>query len=312
MQRHIPFGYQIIDGKAEIMPETAKVVRTVFQEYLTGISTCKIAKNLTEQGVLNASHKLSWNHGSVGKLLENRKYTGDEFYPPLIDTEIFEQVQCRREEQVKKLGRGVQPNSFRNKTLLGGKLYCGVCGQSYRRYVEQCDKPGENIKWKCKHYIKEKRICCRNIFLTDAVIENAFVSIINRIIAEPDMLEPKHRIKLPLPCDGYEKLTLQIQTAFENGQYTAEEIKRLAFDRAREQYRSAIINDTGYQTDKLRIAVSGREVLVKFEEKLFKQTVRKIIVHPEGMLQFELRNGLILDISISEIQQKGENTPCKQ
>lgn len=312
MQRHTPFGYRIIDGKAEIMPETAKVVRAVFQEYLTGIATRQIAKNLTEQGVLNASHKLSWNHGSVGKILENRKYTGDEFYPPLIDTEIFEQVQRRREEQVKKLGRYVQPNSFRNQTLLNGKLYCGVCGQPYRRYVEQCDKPGENIKWKCKHYIKEKRVCCRNIFLTDAVIENAFVSIINRIIAEPDMLEPKPRIKMSLPCPACEKLTLQIQTAFETGQYTAEEIKRLAFDRAREQYRSAIINDTDYQTDKLRIAVSGREVQVKFEEKLFQQTVRMIMVHPEGKLQFELRNGLILDISISEIQQKGENTPCKQ
>lgn len=312
MQRHTPFGYRIIDGKAEIMPETAKVVRAVFQEYLTGIATRQIAKNLTEQGVLNASHKLSWNHGSVGKILENRKYTGDEFYPPLIDTEIFEQVQCRREEQVKKLGRYVQPNSFRNQTLLGGKLYCGVCGQPYRRYVEQCDKPGENIKWKCKHYIKEKRVCCRNIFLTDAVIENAFVSIINRIIAEPDMLEPKPRIKMSLPCPACEKLTLQIQTAFETGQYTAEEIKRLAFDRAREQYRSAIINDTGYQTDKLRIAVSGREVQAKFEEKLFQQTVRKIMAQPEGKLQFELRNGLILDISISEIQQKGENTTCKQ
>lgn len=310
MQRHTPFGYRIIDGKAEIMPETAKVVRAVFQEYLTGIATRQIAKNLTEQGVLNASHKLSWNHGSVGKILKNRKYTGDEFYPPLIDTEIFEQVQCRREEQVKKLGRYVQPNSFRNQTLLGGKLYCGVCGQPYRRYVEQCDKPGENIKWKCKHYIKEKRVCCRNIFLTDAVIKNAFVSIINRIIAEPDMLEPKPRIKMSLPCPACEKLTLQIQTAFETGQYTAEEIKRLAFDRAREQYRSAIINDTDYQTDKLRIAVSGREVQAKLEEKLFQQTVRKIMVHPEGKLQFELRNGLILDISISEIQQKGENNPC--
>lgn len=82
MQRHMPLGYRIIDGKADIVPETAQIVKAVFQAYLGGTSTYRIAKDLTEQGVLNASHKPSWNHGSVGKILENRKYTGDEFYPP--------------------------------------------------------------------------------------------------------------------------------------------------------------------------------------------------------------------------------------
>lgn len=65
--------------------ETALIVKTIFQEYLKGTSTCRIAKSLTEQGVLNASHMPSWNHGSVGKILENTKYMGDGFYPPLID-----------------------------------------------------------------------------------------------------------------------------------------------------------------------------------------------------------------------------------
>lgn len=185
MKRHTPLGYRIVNGKADIVPEAAQIVKAVFQAYLGGTSTYQIAKDLTKQGVLNASHKPSWNHGSVGKILENRKYTGDEFYPSLIESGIFEQVQKRRQETVKSLGRHVQPNSFRNQTKFSGTLYCGICGQSYRRYVEHCNQPSENVKWKCKHYIKSNRVSCLNIFLTDEQIESAFMNVINQIIATP-------------------------------------------------------------------------------------------------------------------------------
>lgn len=93
MQRHVPLGYHIQNGKAEIEPETANLVRKIFDTYLAGTSTYRIAKDFTRRGILNASHKPTWNHGSIGKILENRKYIGDEFYPPLIEQSIFEQVQ---------------------------------------------------------------------------------------------------------------------------------------------------------------------------------------------------------------------------
>lgn len=86
----MPMGYRIVDGKAEIIPEAAQLVKMIFADYLNGISTYRIARNLTAQGILNASHKPSWNHCSVGKILENQKYKGDGFYPPLIETELFE------------------------------------------------------------------------------------------------------------------------------------------------------------------------------------------------------------------------------
>ncbi|HCS75095.1 MAG TPA: recombinase, partial [Clostridiales bacterium] len=37
-------------------------------------------------------------------------------YPQMIETEIFEQVQNRRKEQRKKLGRLMQPNSMNNQS----------------------------------------------------------------------------------------------------------------------------------------------------------------------------------------------------
>lgn len=66
-QRHLPIGYRIQNGKADIVPEEAKLVKDIFQNYLNGITTARIASILIKQGVPNANGKLSWNHGSIGK-----------------------------------------------------------------------------------------------------------------------------------------------------------------------------------------------------------------------------------------------------
>ncbi len=75
----------------------------------------------------------------------------------MIELELFTQVQERRKEKSRELGRVMQPNSFGNRSMFAGSLICGVCGQPYRRYVEHCGQPGEKIVWKCKHYINENK-----------------------------------------------------------------------------------------------------------------------------------------------------------
>ncbi|WP_321021863.1 recombinase family protein, partial [Enterocloster bolteae] len=80
-QRHMPLGYRMAGGKILIVPEQAELVKEVFQAYSEGNSLYQLARRLTDHGALNANHKPVWNHGTVGKILENRKYLGDEFYP---------------------------------------------------------------------------------------------------------------------------------------------------------------------------------------------------------------------------------------
>lgn len=300
MQRHTPLGYRITGGKAVIVPEAAQIVMAVFKEYLAGTSTYQIAKNLTKQGVLNASHKPSWNHGSIGKILKNTKYMGDDFYPPLIDQAMFAQVQRRRQEKVEQLGRTAQLNSFENAALFSGKLYCGACGESYRRYVEHCGQSGETVKWKCKHYIWRNRVTCRNIFLNDEQIKNAFIQCINQIITAPAMLERRSQVKSPVYCPASERLTEQIQQALETGQYTAQQIKEMAFERATERYRMSAIDDWHYQTDKLKEALCGIEVQATFDENLFTKTIKKAVIYEDGRLQFFLHNDQILETTITE------------
>ena len=105
----MPLGYRMTGGKIVIDSEQAEIIKGIFQEYSEGASLYQLARKLTDQGALNANHKPVWNHGTVGKILENRKYLGDEFYPTIIESELFTQVQDRRKEKSRELGRVMRP-----------------------------------------------------------------------------------------------------------------------------------------------------------------------------------------------------------
>lgn len=308
MQRHMPLGYQMLGGKVEIVPETGKIVKGIFNAYLEGTSICQIAKGLTKLGVLNASQKPLWNHCSVGKILENRKYIGDSFYPQLITEDVFRRVQERREEKAVSLGRGLQLNSFGNQTIYQNKIVCGICGQPYRRYVEHSKQPSQSIKWKCKHYIKNNRVSCRNVFLTDEEIEQAFLKIINYVINHPECLINKRVPKCIMANSKVEVIKQQIQKTLLTGEYNAETIKQMIYKKASIQYENSSIDDSAYREEKLKKVLAGKKRQIIFDETLFEQTIEKVIVQQEGILQFELVNGLRLESRIRQNEKKEVST----
>ncbi|MDD2251222.1 MAG: recombinase, partial [Candidatus Cloacimonetes bacterium] len=48
-------------------------------------------------------------HATASKMLQNKHYLGDEFYPPIIDEETFEKARVEKRKRAKKLGRIWEP-----------------------------------------------------------------------------------------------------------------------------------------------------------------------------------------------------------
>lgn len=71
---HTPFGYRIENGKAVIDNDAAKQIRTLFQYYLSGDSLVTAAKKAGINGF----------HSGIGRILRNKRYLGDEFYPAIL------------------------------------------------------------------------------------------------------------------------------------------------------------------------------------------------------------------------------------
>ena len=95
MSTHIPYGYRISDGKAVVDEGQAEQIRVLFAEYISG-KTMKAAAE-------NAGLKVL--HGSVGKMLRNKHYLGDNYYPAIIEQGLFDKVEEVRQSRASQLGR---------------------------------------------------------------------------------------------------------------------------------------------------------------------------------------------------------------
>ena len=146
MQTHMPMGYRMINGEIHIDEQKSKTVEYIYENYVAGQSLLAIAKNLRESGIPNANNKTNWTHGAVGRILQDTKYLGDDFYPPLISKEIYDKAQVKRKQTETRLGRTIQSNSMKNQGILANKVLCGECGEPYRKYTEHCGKTWEKVR----------------------------------------------------------------------------------------------------------------------------------------------------------------------
>ena len=95
---HTPLGYRIENGMAVIDEEAATKVRQLYKNYLDGLSLTNAAK---EAGIYAL-------HASAKRIMQNKHYLGDDFYPAIIDKDTFNnadrEIKCRSA----KLGRNAK------------------------------------------------------------------------------------------------------------------------------------------------------------------------------------------------------------
>jgi len=139
---HPPFGYTYNQevGQLEPHPETAAIVREMFQWAHEGTGLKTIASRLDARGIpppsLSYSKRRSawgWHFTTVHKILTAPRYTGKNTYggepmtcPAIVDEEIFAAVQYGLKQR--------KANSSRNTKhsyLLQYLVYCRHCGGRY-------------------------------------------------------------------------------------------------------------------------------------------------------------------------------------
>ena len=197
------------DGKPEIVPEEAEIIRRIYMDFLSGTSLKDIAANLTADGVPTAKGNEIWTREVVQSILRNEKYVGDallqktfvenclthksktndgelpQYYvkdnhPAIIERGMWNQTQeelTRRggKRKVKEVGTTTEQGKYSSKFALTELLICGECGTPYRRCTWSRNGK-KKIVWRCisrldyaKKYCKESPTVEENI-LQDAII----------------------------------------------------------------------------------------------------------------------------------------------
>lgn len=98
---HTPYGYRIVDGKAVIDEAAATQIRELYKNYLSGLSLTNAAK---EAG-------LDLLHSGAKRMMRNKHYLGDDFYPAIIDKDSFDAVEVELNKRSTKLGRNNRYNA---------------------------------------------------------------------------------------------------------------------------------------------------------------------------------------------------------
>ncbi len=293
MQWHTPIGYEVVNGKIEVYEEHRKLVVQIFTDYDNGISARQIAKRLKEMEVKNAHDRAGWSHTSIGRILENYNYLGTEYYPQIIEKELFDRVQKRREQVRTKGSRGTHRPNKRERLIFSGALVCAECGGVYSHIQPSHKKERYGVpKWKCKNYVYQNRVSCGGGFISDRQAEDVCIQAINELIRNPRIME-KYPEKPQQVGAEYRRLEKRIE---ESEDLEADELMALLFERASKRYETLEIRDEDIRAAEMREALAGREEIKEFDEELYRKLIKQILVYKDDTVRVIFNNNSSMKI----------------
>jgi site-specific DNA recombinase len=218
-----PYGYQVLAGKLVIDPETAPIVRGLFQAYADqDISLHALARDLNARGIPSPKGK-HWSACTVRLILRNRKYLGHLPYGESVKAKFFcafnlkikerpqdnGKVRRKKDEDVyvkenthealitlevfAKVQRKLVARTWRctpradgGAYLLSGLLECGHCGHS----MVGAPRRGKKIYY-CSGYNHYRRALCTY----NKIEENALLKALTRKIRQ-EFLDPEKLAQL--------------------------------------------------------------------------------------------------------------------
>ena len=204
---HRMYGYSNNQGKLELIPEEADMVRMIFQDYASGISTPRIEKKLWDMGYRSLKGG-KINRDVIKNIIRNPKYKGyycggkvkvvdmftkkQEFLPQsewimfkddgsrvpqIIDETTWEKANAYLRER----GEAIKSRrtSFKNENIFTGKLFCANDGAPYwmkQHYI----RGKEDVRWVCSYKIKNGAASCDSFGLAESELKEIIAELINK------------------------------------------------------------------------------------------------------------------------------------
>ena len=213
-------GYRITDGKLEIIPEEAEVVRKIFHKYVfEGKGSSTISNELNAEGHTSARGAI-FRQDSVIRIPKNEKYCGDlvqwkrcstdflskkviwndgadpdhplieqkEHHEPIISREVFEAAQELLEKRGKKSRDG---RKYSQHYWHSSRVYCGKCGSAFgitggKHLKNRCLRCINRAKYGTvrKMNVNGVEVGCDNKFVTEMVINTCMKYVLEYIREE--------------------------------------------------------------------------------------------------------------------------------
>lgn len=196
-------GYRFKDGMLEVVPEEAKIVKQIFNDYLSGMGRGAIAKKLNRMGIPTKQGN-PWEVNSLHYILRNEKYTGnlilqksyridhinkrdaknrgelpmyyvEDSHEAIIDQETFDRVQRELDLRAEKFHR---PNTGCESHPMIGFLRCGICGRRYRRRIIHANGKYRKAAWICPTFDNCGKAVCPSQQIPEDILVNKTLEVL--------------------------------------------------------------------------------------------------------------------------------------
>ena len=210
------------DGKPKIIQEQADVVRSIYDQYLSGASLRMIKDRLEMGQIPNVTGGSQWTITAIRSILTNEKYCGDvllqktyisdcisrkvirntgqlpmylvqNHHEGIVERKTFDAVQAEmaRRSAGKSPSKKNAPTgmtSYASKYALSERLVCGECGTLYRRCT--WSKQGrKRVVWRCVSRLDYGTKYCHNSpTLDEEPLQKAILAAINSVMSEKSTL----------------------------------------------------------------------------------------------------------------------------
>jgi DNA invertase Pin-like site-specific DNA recombinase len=221
-----PFGYRIEDGGYVVFDEQAAVVRSLFEDYLNGVTMRELAIRLNNRGVLT-NRGTPWRSKAVGYILRNPVYIGkirwtpdDELviaqgiHEPIISDEVFNKTQERLSRNV--YNKGEHEKIRLPDFMLRGLVKCSNCGSTLVNH-------NKGISLQCCTFVHGQCTVSHNIrksIINKAVIERIQEDLdIGDFNVTPSVVRDTQRDDIEEQIEHLNRKLARAAEAFENGAY---------------------------------------------------------------------------------------------
>lgn len=209
------------DGKPEIIPNQAEVVRKIYDLFLSGTPVRGIQEYLNANSVPNINGEPKWARSAIDSILTNEKYCGDvllqktyiddcinkkvkkntgqlpmylvqNHHEGIISRETFDaaQAELARRSAGKSPSKKNAPTGrsrYSSKYALSDRLYCGECGTRYQRCTWRNRDGSKRIVWRCVSRVDYgNKYCHDSPTLDEEPLHRAILDAINSAVKDKD------------------------------------------------------------------------------------------------------------------------------
>ena len=277
--RKIPFGYEIQKGRIQVSDYEAEILHRIFAEYINGRNLKELAEMLAEQNIEYLPGMSTWNKNRIKRILEDKRYTGDDKYPMIINNQIFSQANSIKAER--RTNENCIVNA-KNKLIIY-TVKCACCGGTM---IHRTDRRLRSIEqWLC-----DNTDCRIRVKMTIEELKLAITALMNMCINDPTIAEQdeeKQEVSAEIRL-----MENEIERMMNQEYVDKTEIQNKILECTAKKYEQ--ITSKAYITQRLKAEFEKSDLLSDFYMDLFEKTVSAIRMDIDDKISIVLKNGKII------------------